>query len=67
MNGTSMASPSACGALALLVSILKREGFPHSPARIRRAICHTAKPVENVEIFAQVGFRYSPKGFRANP
>ncbi|KAL3924971.1 MAG: hypothetical protein SGILL_000709 [Bacillariaceae sp.] len=43
MNGTSMASPHACGCVALLMSACKREGIPVSPSRIQRAIENTAK------------------------
>ena len=42
MNGTSMASPCACGGLALLVSALKAEGQIVTPARVRRAVENTA-------------------------
>ena len=45
MNGTSMASPCACGGLALLVSGLKAEGQVVTPARVRRAVENTAQPV----------------------
>lgn len=43
MNGTSMASPHACGCVALLLSACKAEGIPISPPRIQRAIESTAK------------------------
>lgn len=42
MNGTSMASPCACGGLALLLSALKAEGQAITPARVRRAVENTA-------------------------
>ena len=45
MNGTSMASPCACGGLALLVSALKAEGQEVTPARLRRAVENTCAPV----------------------
>lgn len=48
MNGTSMASPHACGCVALLVSACKAEGIPLSPARMQRAIENTAKSMPNL-------------------
>ncbi|GFY84207.1 tripeptidyl peptidase ii [Actinidia rufa] len=45
MNGTSMASPSACGGVALLISAMKAEGIPVSPYTVREALENTCIPV----------------------
>jgi tripeptidyl-peptidase-2 len=53
MNGTSMASPNACGGIALLLSGLKAEGITWTPYSIRKAVQNTAQPVEGIDPAAQ--------------
>ncbi|XP_044468114.1 tripeptidyl-peptidase 2-like isoform X2 [Mangifera indica] len=48
MNGTSMASPSACGGIALVISAMKAEGIPVSPYIVRKAIENTSAPIGGV-------------------
>jgi tripeptidyl-peptidase-2 len=40
-----MASPNACGGLALLVSAMLAEGQAVTPARVRRAVENTCQAV----------------------
>ncbi|KAL8138735.1 hypothetical protein V2J09_004736 [Rumex salicifolius] len=45
MNGTSMASPCACGGAALLVSAMKAESIDVSPYTVRKALENTCSPI----------------------
>ena len=42
-NGTSMSSPQAAGAAALLVSAAKQAGVQHQPAQLRQALSSSAR------------------------
>lgn len=46
MNGTSMSSPSAAGAVAVILSFLKQKGIPYTSALVRRAIENSARPLK---------------------
>ncbi|KAI8616739.1 subtilase family-domain-containing protein [Chytriomyces sp. MP71] len=45
MNGTSMASPNACGCVSLLVSGLKQSRIPYNPYRVGIAVRNTSKQI----------------------
>jgi subtilisin family serine protease len=57
-NGTSMASPQAAGAAALLISAAKQTGVQKQPAQLRQALNSTTRVLDgpahaNIPIFAQ--------------
>ncbi len=52
-NGTSMASPQAAGAAALLLSAAKDNDLGVTPAGLRRAIYSSAKPIAGVPTYGQ--------------
>ncbi|MDM4722500.1 S8 family serine peptidase [Micromonospora sp. WMMA1363] len=52
-NGTSMASPQAAGAAALLLSAAKATAKGVTPAMLRRAIYSSAKPIKGVPTYGQ--------------
>ncbi|CAN8073947.1 unnamed protein product [Agarophyton chilense] len=47
LNGTSMSSPSAAGAVAVVLSFLKNRGIPYTSALVRRALENTARPLKS--------------------
>ena len=53
MNGTSIASPNACGGVALILSGLKQNQVKYSPVRVKRCIENTGKLVQNTDVFPQ--------------
>ncbi|MGW3729926.1 S8 family serine peptidase, partial [Streptomyces sp. NPDC000851] len=53
MNGTSMASPQAAGAAALLLSAAKQSGVSATPAELRKAIYSSADYNNRVDAIAQ--------------
>ncbi|MDG5804694.1 S8 family serine peptidase [Streptomyces ossamyceticus] len=52
-NGTSMASPQAAGATALLLSAAKRKGIDLPPVKLRTALTSTAKHIKGVQAYEE--------------
>ncbi|MFF9980803.1 S8 family serine peptidase [Streptomyces erythrochromogenes] len=53
LQGTSMASPQAAGASALLISAAKQHNIKLTPASLRVALTSSAKKIDNVPAHAQ--------------
>ncbi|MFD8631919.1 S8 family serine peptidase [Streptomyces sp. NPDC059533] len=53
LQGTSMSSPQAAGASALLISAAKQQKIALSPASLRTALTSTAKKIDDVPAHAQ--------------
>ncbi|MGW2230293.1 S8 family serine peptidase [Streptomyces formicae] len=53
LQGTSMASPQAAGASALLLSAAKREKIALTPAKLRTALTSTASHIRGEQAYAQ--------------
>ncbi len=53
MNGTSMASPNACGNVALLLSALKAADKTWTPSGIRRALENSARLLPGIDTLTQ--------------
>ncbi|MES4890213.1 S8 family serine peptidase [Streptomyces sp. NPDC096012] len=53
LQGTSMASPQAAGASALLLSAAKREGIDLTPATLRTALTSTADHIKDVQAYEE--------------
>ena len=51
MNGTSMASPNACGNIALLLSAAKQQQLSYTPHSVRKAIQNTAQELPHADVF----------------
>ncbi len=51
MNGTSMASPNACGNIALMLSAAKQKKISYTPHAVRKAIQNTAVSVKEADVF----------------
>ncbi|MET8126767.1 S8 family serine peptidase [Streptomyces sp. NPDC005065] len=53
LQGTSMASPQATGAAALLVSAAKQQHIALNPADLRTALTSTAKHIPGIQAYAE--------------
>lgn len=53
MQGTSMSSPQAAGAAALLISAAKQHGIELTPAQLRTALTSTADRIDGVQAHEQ--------------
>ncbi|MFF5492288.1 S8 family serine peptidase [Streptomyces aquilus] len=53
LQGTSMASPQAAGASALLLSAAKQKGIALSPATLRTALTSTAHHIKGVQAYEE--------------
>jgi hypothetical protein len=53
LQGTSMASPQATGASALLLSAAKRQGIDLTPATLRTALTSTADHIKDVQAYEE--------------
>jgi hypothetical protein len=53
LNGTSMASPQAAGAAALLVSAAKQAGVQHKPEQLRQALNSSARFIASYGAYEQ--------------
>ncbi len=52
-GGTSTATPTASGAVALLISAARQTGIKHDPYRIKHAILSSARHVPHIPIYKQ--------------
>jgi hypothetical protein len=53
LQGTSMASPQAAGASALLLSAARQKGIDLTPARLRTALTSTADHIKGVQAYEE--------------
>ncbi len=52
-HGTSMASPNACGGIALALSALRSEGKAWRASDVKRAVENSARPIEGLDVWTQ--------------